>query len=409
MARYSESLIRALTSPTYGRGLFTAAQNVGQIPRQMRAQQQAERERQLLASIDPNTVQGLRQLAAFYQAKGDVANATKYAEQARQRLSTGMQTLETGQQEIEKEVNRKRLARQVSELARSRGQTALSIAAESMPEEALVKYLTGETSGDAFASTRGATSPSFPRADIWEDVDGNQFYAATPTSGATFGVSYAPVDPAGPQTPAKGKLQLVSRGADTPGLTSGGITAVEAERQDIEAWGGQREEVYADASEARKQLPRLTQMRNLLTSIKTAGGETGTFEGPIKDMLAGTGFEQYNDYRELQIAINQQITNGLREAFGAQLSDGERQAFAKTLASLENPLQINETIVTNALSMIDKKLQLEQWLVDNPASKFDGDFLRQRAAYINYSNALFGYVEGRGATETPREIDLRVK
>jgi hypothetical protein len=79
MARFSQAFLQGLLQPTYGQGLFTASQQAAQLPAQLRQQQQ----RQQLAQMDPNTPEGLAQLAKFYQAQGDMANAAKYAKASR--------------------------------------------------------------------------------------------------------------------------------------------------------------------------------------------------------------------------------------------------------------------------------------------------------------------------------------
>jgi hypothetical protein len=79
MARFSQAFLQGLLQPTYGKGLFTASQQAAQLPAQLRQQQQ----RQQLAQMDPNTPEGLAQLAKFYQAQGDMANAAKYAKASR--------------------------------------------------------------------------------------------------------------------------------------------------------------------------------------------------------------------------------------------------------------------------------------------------------------------------------------
>ena len=79
MARFSHAFLQGLLQPTYGKGLLTASKQAAQLPAQLRQQQQ----RQQLAQMDPNTPEGLAQLAKFYQAQGDMANAAKYAKASR--------------------------------------------------------------------------------------------------------------------------------------------------------------------------------------------------------------------------------------------------------------------------------------------------------------------------------------
>lgn len=83
MARFSQEFLRAMASPTFGRGLFTAAQQAARLPVELQQQQQAQQMRQQLSQMDPNTPEGLADLARFYQSQGDMANAAKYAKASR--------------------------------------------------------------------------------------------------------------------------------------------------------------------------------------------------------------------------------------------------------------------------------------------------------------------------------------
>lgn len=77
MAKFGQQFIQGLLQPSYQEGLFTAAQQLGARPQQIAQQRQ-------MAGIDPNTPEGLSQLAKFYQSQGDMANAVKYATASRQ-------------------------------------------------------------------------------------------------------------------------------------------------------------------------------------------------------------------------------------------------------------------------------------------------------------------------------------
>ena len=83
MARFSQEFLRAMANPTFGRGLFTAAQQAARLPVELQQQQQAQQMRQQLAQIDTNSPEGLLRLAQFYRQQGDVENAVKYEEAAR--------------------------------------------------------------------------------------------------------------------------------------------------------------------------------------------------------------------------------------------------------------------------------------------------------------------------------------
>lgn len=76
MARFGKEFVKAATQPAYLGGLFTAARNIGAEP--ARAQRREE-----LSQFNPKTVEGLTELAEYYQSEGDVANAAKYATASR--------------------------------------------------------------------------------------------------------------------------------------------------------------------------------------------------------------------------------------------------------------------------------------------------------------------------------------
>jgi hypothetical protein len=81
VAKFSQEFLRQMASPmgSVQGGLLSAVGGAATLPQQLRQQQQ----RQQLAKIDPNTPEGLAQLAKFYQAQGDMANAAKYAKASR--------------------------------------------------------------------------------------------------------------------------------------------------------------------------------------------------------------------------------------------------------------------------------------------------------------------------------------
>lgn len=104
MARFSQEFLRAMASPTFGRGLFTAAQQAARLPVELQQQQQAQQMRQQLSQMDPNTPEGLAQLAKFYQSQGDMENAVKYAKAARdlKAQGTAQTQLEAFQEQVAK-------------------------------------------------------------------------------------------------------------------------------------------------------------------------------------------------------------------------------------------------------------------------------------------------------------------
>jgi hypothetical protein len=84
MAKFSTQFLQGLLQPSYQQGLFTTAQQLGARPRKM-AQQQ------MLSGMDPNTPEGLSQLAQFYQSQGDMKSAMQFASAARDMIERNVQ------------------------------------------------------------------------------------------------------------------------------------------------------------------------------------------------------------------------------------------------------------------------------------------------------------------------------
>ena len=84
MAKFSQEFLRQMANPAMGQGLFTTAKQAAQLPGQLQQQKLQQQQRQQLAQIDTNSPQGLLQLAQFYRQQGDMENAVKYEEAARQ-------------------------------------------------------------------------------------------------------------------------------------------------------------------------------------------------------------------------------------------------------------------------------------------------------------------------------------
>ena len=106
MAKFSQEFLRQMASPmgSIQGGLLSAVGGAATLPQQLRQQQQAQAQKQQLAQIDPNTPEGLAQLAKFYQSQGDMENAVKYAKAARdlQAQGTAQTQLEVFQEQVAK-------------------------------------------------------------------------------------------------------------------------------------------------------------------------------------------------------------------------------------------------------------------------------------------------------------------
>lgn len=83
MATFSQGFLNALTRPSYAQNLGMLGQQIGQVPGRVVQQQKVQEQRDTLSQFDPNTVNGLRGLAQYYQSQGDLVTATKLATAAR--------------------------------------------------------------------------------------------------------------------------------------------------------------------------------------------------------------------------------------------------------------------------------------------------------------------------------------
>ncbi len=91
MAKFSQEFLRQMASPmgSVQGGLLSAVKGAATLPQQLRKQEQIQTQKQQLSQIDPNTPEGLAQLAKFYQEQGDMENAVKYAKAARDLKAQG--------------------------------------------------------------------------------------------------------------------------------------------------------------------------------------------------------------------------------------------------------------------------------------------------------------------------------
>lgn len=106
MAKFSQAFLQGLLQPTYGQGLFTAAQQAAQLPAQLQQQKKMQQQRQQLAQIDTSTPEGLLQLAQQYRKQGKITealNAEKMARALAEKLrATGIETQKAeGQQALQ--------------------------------------------------------------------------------------------------------------------------------------------------------------------------------------------------------------------------------------------------------------------------------------------------------------------
>ena len=98
MAKFSQEFLRQMASPmgSVQGGLLSAVGGAATLPQQLRKQEQIQTQKQQLAQMDPNTPEGLAQLAKFYQEQGDMENAVKYAKAARDLKAQGAAQAQLG-------------------------------------------------------------------------------------------------------------------------------------------------------------------------------------------------------------------------------------------------------------------------------------------------------------------------
>lgn len=84
MARFGQQFLQQMANPSYGGGLFTAAQQMGALPARRRALAQQEALKEQLSNLDLSTPQGLAGVASIYQQQGDMENASKFATRAKE-------------------------------------------------------------------------------------------------------------------------------------------------------------------------------------------------------------------------------------------------------------------------------------------------------------------------------------
>lgn len=84
MATFGKQFLQQMANPSYGGGLFTAAQQLGALPARREALAKQEALKEQLSNLDLSTPQGLAGVASIYQQQGDMENAAKFATQAKE-------------------------------------------------------------------------------------------------------------------------------------------------------------------------------------------------------------------------------------------------------------------------------------------------------------------------------------
>ena len=308
----------------------------------MRQRRALNTARMLSSQFDPNTLEGIRDIADAYRSMGNLAEAAKYGDRYQQleasQTANRKASVELGQSQadaLEDAGNLHILRQAVRTEAKRRGtpfDLAFAQGSGGMDQAALTSYLSGQydPSGKYKGKSTELPSAGFAKADIYEDPNGNQYYVTTPTqkkgTDTGFGTVIAPV-PGSPKNPT-GKLSLVSRAGDTPGLTAKGILDFEAEQQESEAWGQQVGEAFTSSALARAALPRLERSRDILRALKASGQGTSALTAQARAELSNFGFTEFDNFANLEVEFNALVAEGLKAAFGGQnITDSERSYY----------------------------------------------------------------------------------
>ena len=89
MAKFGQQFIQGLLQPTYGQGLFTAAQQLGAMPRQI---QQKRQEQQMLGGLIPGSAEYNEALAKLQMQRGQLSEASTTGMAAQQQRAALKQT-----------------------------------------------------------------------------------------------------------------------------------------------------------------------------------------------------------------------------------------------------------------------------------------------------------------------------
>ena len=256
MARFGRGFLQAATQPAYLGGLFTAAQNIGAAPANIRADKKKEAEKAKLAGFDPNTVEGLAGLATFYQGRGELDKAVEYATAAR----TLRDQIEQKQKTTTKEQERE----------------------EALGRQRLVAYKKAAREDDpatAVGRVRDMTLEQLMEYTQTEEKEGYTLSAgAQRYSGDNVLLATAPTKPEKPTPP---KIEVRLQGDDLVTLTDGKETNRIEPPEDSEKTKGARLTV---ANSAAQQIGFIEEAKDFL--VENLG--TGGFYGGMASFVPGT-------------------------------------------------------------------------------------------------------------------------
>ena len=405
MAKFSEQFIQGLLQPSYQKGLFTAAQQLGARPRQI-AQEKAKRERLqgLLSGEGPLTQEDI---SGFIASGGDVKNIPV------------AQQLREGYDEPLREKGRGRLrAMAQMELFDPQDpgklQGFLNVAERHKVSQNEAMQILAQERGtqlDRLKAARtgvGGGKTTFFGGGKYKDNRGLEYrITEIRKPDGTLADEYQPVGHeipyafsyTDPDTGATVKNRLTEKGG-AYGETAGerterfGAERGIQQRLDIsEAQIIQESDNFSDLrSAAAQRLPvvesTLTDVNDLLGIVEVIdqGGSLVPLMNTIERVL---GTEE-TDPGKLRI-IAKELLVGRIKSFGANPTEGERQYLEQLIPALENAKGVNKALLNRLKERLGREKAAIQYMFTDDAN-LDG--------YVNYVNALYSADTGPNAQPT---------
>jgi hypothetical protein len=387
MAKFGREFVRAATQPAYLGGLFTAAQNIGAAPANIRADKKKEAEKAKLAGFDPNTVEGLAGLATFYQGRGELDKAVEYATAAR----TLRDQIEQKQKTTTKEQERE----------------------EALGRQRLVAYMKAAREDDpatAVGRVRDMTLEQLMEYTQTEEKEGYTLSAgAQRYSGDNVLLATAPTKPEKPTPP---KIEVRLQGDDLVTLTDGKETNRIKPPEDSEKTKGARLTV---ANSAARQIALLEETKKFITSKSedafTPMGDPSGFFGGVLSAVPGTdAYTLENKY--YQQVRGAEARRGIQDMLQTAEEFGSRGTGLGQITQIEfKTLMSNLIGLTTGLSVEDQLDSLDKMIANYTSIQQIAsgeelvdtiDFSKPeyvKAGYVKEGDTLYYYPQGPDGPE----------
>lgn len=406
MAKFSEQFIQGLLQPSYQKGLFTAAQQLGARPRQI-AQEKAKRERLqgLLSGEGPLTQEDI---SGFIASGGDVKNIP-VAQQLREGYDEPLREKGRGrlramaQMELFDPQDPGKLQGflNVAERHKVSFNEAMQILAEergTMVERAKIARTGSRAGTTTFASggkyldkrnleyrltevrdptgqgqTRTKYEPvghEIPYAFSFEDEEGNSVENRLTEKGGAYG------ETAAQRTERFGTERKIQQRLD---ISEAQIIQESDNFSDLRSAAAQRlpvvESTLADVNDLLGIVEVIDQGGSLVPLMNTIERVLGTEE---------------TDPGKLRI-IAKELLVGRIKSFGANPTEGERQYLEQLIPSLENAKGVNKALLNRLKERLGREKAAIQYMFTDDAN-LDG--------YVNYVNALYSADTGPNSQQT---------